>query len=274
MKKIILITIIQILTLQINAQTKLKGNKVVILQDREIEYFNKIIVKNDLKVFLLNGDTPKVTVETDENLQEYIVTRTEDNVLEIYISQTISSSKKLNIYVTVADDLLDLELRDKADVFAENVIDCTVLNINTSGKSKLKFGCSASTVNINTDDSSDVDLVISNADKTNIESDGNSNLKLNIKTNTFTAILLNKSSIKTVGNCKTIEAICSDNSNFNGKDFLADNIVVNALDNADVSINASKFIELTAENNSKVYIYDQPQVNLKKFSDKATIYKK
>lgn len=274
MKKIIFITIIQILTFQLTAQVKLKGNKVVILQEREIDYFDKIIVKNNLKVFLLNGDTPKVSVETDENLQEYIVTRTEDQTLEIYINQNITSSKTLNIYITIADKLLDLELRDKANVIAENVIECNELYISTSDKCKLKLECNASTININSKDSSEIDLILSNGNNTNIIASGSSNVKLNLKTNNFTAKLFNNSSLKPIGNSKKIEVITNGNGNFMGKDFLADDVLVSSFDSSNVSVNASKYIELTAENNSKVTIYNQPKVNLKKFTDKATLYKK
>jgi hypothetical protein len=58
------------------------------------------------------------------------------------------------------------------------------------------------------------------------------------------------------------------------KDLLADTISMIALDRSDVAVNAAVKLEVTAENDAEVYIYDNPEIIIKKFSDKAVLFKK
>jgi len=135
MKNLSITIILAILTINGFAQTKLKGNKKVITQNREVEYFNKIVVKNDLKVIFSNGTRAEVSVETDENLQDAITTRSEGGTLDIYISQPIATSKQLMVYVSVVDTLLTIETRDKASITSENEIITNQLNLMSFDKS-------------------------------------------------------------------------------------------------------------------------------------------
>lgn len=274
MKNLSITIILAILTINGFAQTKLKGNKKVITQSREVEYFNKIVVKNDLKVIFSNGTRAEVSVETDENLQDAITTRSEGGTLDIYISQPIATSKQLMIYVSVVDTLLTIETRDKASITSENEIITNQLNLMSFDKSIQKMICHANKINIEAEGSSDMELTLIADEATNIKAEGNSNLKLNLKTNSFDCFIQNSASVKPVGNCKTININSNDNGDYSGKEMLAESIVLEALDKSEVSVNASKNLEIEAQNDVKVYIYSNPKILLKKFTDKAVLFKK
>lgn len=274
MKNLALLFVISFLSLSIGAQEKLKGNKIVSFQDRDVTYFNKIIVKDDLKVMLSSGSAVEVSVETDENLQDAITTRVSGGVLEVYINQKIATSKKLLVYVKVADTLLTVETRDKAKVVVENEINVGQLNIMAFDKSSQEIICHANTANIIADGTSDLNLVLNVDSFTNATADQNSTVKLNLKTNLLNCTLNNSGLVKPIGNCKTINVEAHDNGNFSGKDLLADNISMIALDRSDVAVNAAVKLEVTAENDAEVYIYDNPEIIIKKFSDKAVLFKK
>ncbi len=274
MKNLSITIILAILTINGFAQTKLKGNKKVITQNREVEYFNKIVVKNDLKVIFSNGTRAEVSVETDENLQDAITTRSEGGTLDIYISQPIATSKQLMVYVSVVDTLLTIETRDKASITSENEIITNQLNLMSFDKSIQKMICHANKINIEAEGSSDMELTLITDEATNIKAEGNSNLKLNLKTNSFDCFIQNSASVKPVGNGKTININSNDNGNYSGKEMLAESIVLEALDKSEVSVNASKNLEIEAQNDVKVYIYSNPKILLKKFTDKAVLFKK
>lgn len=274
MKNLALLLVISFLNISIGAQEKLKGNKIVSFQDREVTYFNKIIVKDDLKVMLSSGSAVQVNVETDENLQNAITTRVSEGVLEVYINQKIASSKKLLVYVKVADTLLTVETRDNAKIVVESEINVSELNIMAFDKSSQEIICHANNANIIADGTSDLNLVLNVDSFTNVTADQNSTVKLNLKTNLLNCTLNNSGLVKTVGNCKSIQVEAHDNGNFSGKDLLADTISMIALDRSDVAVNAAVSLEVTAENDAEVYIYDNPEIIMKKFSDKAVLFKK
>ena len=274
MKNQLFILLFSLLAINIFSQEKLKGNKEVITQERYVESFNKIVVKSDLKVMLSQGNTSGVKVETDENLQDVVVTRVNGGQLEIYLGQKIYSSKKLLIYVTVADTILTIETRNKSKVLSDTSIKLNQLNVMAFDKSYQKLSFEVNSANIFAEGGANIESNLNATSFTNISTKQNSSVRINLKTDLLNCVLNNSSLIKPVGNCKTIYVEAKENGNFSGKDMLSDVAKVTAFDRTDVAINALKTVELSAENNSEIYIYDNPEVIVKKFTDKATMFKK
>ena len=67
----------------LSAQEKLKGNKEVTSENRNISEFQKIEIIDDMDIYLNFGETQSVIVETDSNLHEVITTDIKDGVLTI-----------------------------------------------------------------------------------------------------------------------------------------------------------------------------------------------
>jgi hypothetical protein len=274
MKKFLMLLLLFI-TIASFGQTKLKGNKVVSIQDRDVEYFNKIVVKDNIKVLLFGGSEVEVNVETDENLQEAVITEVSNGVLEIYISQPIATSKALNIYVKVQEDAdLTIETRDKSKVSSDTEIRLEWVVLNSFDKSNQNLNIKTKKSEIIAVNNSEIELNLNSEESTNLTSEDNSKINLNLKTNILNCILDHSANMKILGNCKEINIDAQGNGNFNGKDLLADNIILSANEKTDVSVNASKNLEISAENDTEIYIYDNPQIVIKKFADKAVLFKK
>lgn len=86
-----------------NAQKKLRGNRNVVKELRITEPFNGIEVQNGLTVYLTQNDTAQIFIETDENLQENIITRVQNGILVCSIYKPIRRAKELNLYVNTPD---------------------------------------------------------------------------------------------------------------------------------------------------------------------------
>lgn len=273
MKKILFILTI-FLSFSVLSQTKLKGNKVVTIENREVGFFNKIIVKDDLKVILSTSNSVEVMVEADENLQEAIITEVTDNTLEVYLTQPILTSKKLMIYVKVTDTDLSLETRDKAKLVSETELSTGQLSCTAFDRSSQKITVRANNASIIGQNNADIDLTLNAEQLTKVMVSEGSSVKMNLKTELLESHLTGNGTIKPIGNCTNITVEAHDSGNFNAKDMLAHDVVINAFDKSDVAVNADRTVEVSAENNTEIYIYDEPQVVLKKFTDKASIFKK
>ena len=70
----IAVIFIFLITSIISAQEKLKGNKIVVMEDRAISDFTKIEVIDNVNVNLTYNENQSVAVETDSNLQSAILT--------------------------------------------------------------------------------------------------------------------------------------------------------------------------------------------------------
>jgi hypothetical protein len=274
MKKVILVLVSFFLIQFSQAQDKLKGNKNVTTQHREIDNFNAILIKDNLHVSISESPNSKVSVETDENLQIAVETRVTNGVLEVYLSQPIARKKKLNVVIGVTDSIQKIEVRDNASLIGENEIHCTNMNIVAQDNASLKLKFRLNNLTATIDDRSDATIEASTKDDVIIALDHNADLKLKTTCDKLSVNVSESSLLKASGNCKDLEIISNDNGSFKGKELLTDNATVQATDRSDVYINASKKLVVNIENNAELYIYDNPELIIEKFSDKATLFKK
>lgn len=76
------------------------GNGNVTQENRSVTEFSGIKSSAGITVLISQGNENEIIVETDENLQEYIKTQVENQVLKIYPSTSIRGSKVLKVHVT------------------------------------------------------------------------------------------------------------------------------------------------------------------------------
>ena len=159
MKKLIFIFLISLVFAPFSNAQKLKGNKNVTLENREIDSFNTIIVKNDLHVILEESQENNVRVETDENLQSAVEIRVSNKVLEVYLSQDIRRKKTLKIYIGVTDLLQRIEVLDHAKITGEKSIHTGIIELITEDNGTLEVNIIEPDISIVGKDKSDMKLV-------------------------------------------------------------------------------------------------------------------
>ena len=127
-----------------------RGNGKVSSETRSVSSFNAIDVSGAFEVYITQGTTQAVIVETDENLQKLIKTRVEDNTLHIETSESISHSTCMKIHLTVTE-LKKIDISGAVDIRTENKLTVPDLFIDGSGAAdakmelavqKLKIDCS------------------------------------------------------------------------------------------------------------------------------------
>ena len=121
--------------LTVNAQTG--GNKKVITEVREVPSFNKIDAGSTLNVLIKSGEIQSVKVETDENLQELVMTEVRENTLFIS-SRSVKSYTRLNIYVT-ASRLQGINAHGGSHITSEDTIRSEMFEIIASGASEMQL---------------------------------------------------------------------------------------------------------------------------------------
>ena len=75
MKKVLFCSAIVVLLLQgcfSIIENRVKGNGHVTVEERQVTSFDELRIDGVFKVYFTQGDTEKVEVEIDENLQQYI----------------------------------------------------------------------------------------------------------------------------------------------------------------------------------------------------------
>jgi len=127
-----------------------RGNGKTSSETRAVSTFNSIDVSGAFDVYITQGTVQSVIVETDENLQKFIKTKVEDNILHIETREPISHYTCMKIHLTVTE-LKKIDVSGAVDIRTENKLTVPDLSIDASGAAdakmdlavqKLKIDCS------------------------------------------------------------------------------------------------------------------------------------
>ncbi len=117
----------------------IKGNENVIPVEKSLEHFDALHVSGIFKVFLVEGDTPQIRIETDENLHEYVIAEVKNNSLHLGMEKGNNyDPTKLVAYVTV-NRLNELSISGAASITSEHALSSENMIISLSGASNLEL---------------------------------------------------------------------------------------------------------------------------------------
>lgn len=133
------------------------GNGKLLKQDRPVTAFNSIEVGGAFNIILTQGEKESLAVETDENLQEYIITKVNGNKLSISTKKGMGKSKALNLYITIKD-LKKLDISGATNLKTLALITFKEIEINASGATDIKMTILAEKLNLTMSGSGDAEL--------------------------------------------------------------------------------------------------------------------
>lgn len=112
-----------------------KGNGNIVKSDRDLSGFDEIDVSGNFEVHLMEANDFKVTVQADDNLQDFIETYVKGDRLYIKSDKHLSSDD-LKIFVSMKE-LHELDLSGASEVHMKNEFNTEELSIEVSGAAQL-----------------------------------------------------------------------------------------------------------------------------------------
>jgi len=260
-------------TVAISAQEKLKGNKEVTTENREISNFSSIEVIDNIDVELIFSNNQSVTVETDSNLQSAINTEVSNDVLTIKLNAKILRKKELKVTVKVNSDLKNIFTYNNSKVLSKNSLNIDSLAINTFDNSDIDLKLNSKLITINAKKTSDLKFEIL-SDLLVIRNEESASIKATINTNSIETTILDRSNLDLTGNTNNLNLEALGNSSFKGKDLETNTTFVNASNNAKAYIQCVESIDISTKNSAEIFIYSNPKITITEFFDKSSIHKK
>ncbi|MCD6423907.1 MAG: DUF2807 domain-containing protein [Anaerolineales bacterium] len=146
-----------------------RGSGDVIVEDRKVSGFDKILVEGAGRLILTQGDSESLSIETDDNLIEYIRTEVVGDTLEIgFEDDVVFSSGKGRVALDPSDgfvfriSVIDLEaisVSGAADIEMDK-IKTDRLDITFSGAGRVSVDdLDAGSLNVHVSGAGDVNLV-------------------------------------------------------------------------------------------------------------------
>ncbi len=262
-----------LLSTSLIAQDKLKGNKEVTSENKNISDFTKIEIIDNVDVLLVYNKSQSVTVETDSNLQNAILTEVKDGILTVRTNSRIIRKKKLIIHIKVNEGIEEIFAYNNANVKSKNLLVIDSITINAFDNSDFDLKLNSKIATVNSKKTSNLKLEIL-CQETFINAEESSDIEATIDNQNTVIYSLDRSSVSLEGTTGYLEVETLGNSAFKGEDFISINAMVNATNNTDVYIHATESIDIFAKNSAKVYLYSNPTITLSEFFDKASLHKK
>jgi len=228
---------------------KVKGSGIVVLEEHELEVsINTLIVEGDFTIVLSQGEAPFYSIETDDNLLEFIKFEVEDSTLTISANHRITRKKKLDIQVTL-NTIRAISLDDGAKMEGNKTLKGERLNITAADGATFEFDVEYLDV---------VQLALyTNADGSIQAKTGYGNISLD-----------NRASLDAYFVSDSLMIVQNDTAKMKFK------IKLNMSDSSDAIVNCKEQLEIYLEDSAALDIYGDPEIKVEGLKNKARISKK
>lgn len=253
---------------------KVKGSKIVKLEQKEIGSFESLEVEDNLEVFLVKGNECALEIEADDNLIEFVDYKLAGNNLRISTTKDISSYKKLSVRVTYTDKFNMVISKDETNVTALSDVVLDNVTFKTYDYSKLFLNANTKSFTLMANDKSKVELNLKSV-KTAIDLSKSAYVKALISSSEMRFDLYQKSSAEVEGDVIELKLRLDNNTDFIGRKLTAKNASLETAGYSKSSINISNIATVDASGNSEIQLYGEPlKIEMKRFADSAELRKK
>jgi hypothetical protein len=275
MKKIITLLILftTILTFA-QKKEKVKGSKIVKLEQKQVNDFESLEVENNLEIFLIKGNECGIEIEADDNLIEFVEYKLAGKNLRISTSKDISSYKKLSVRVTYTDKFNLVSAKDETNVTALSDVVLDNVTFKSYDYAKLFLNAKTKSFTLMANDRSKVELNLK-SEKTAIDLSKSAYVKALISSGEMKFDMYQKATAEVEGDVLDLKLRLDNNTDFTGKKLTAKNALVEVSGYANSSIAISNIATIDASGNSEIALYGEPvKIEIKHLIDSATLRKK
>jgi len=275
MKKITLLLVAVLVATSAFSQKKekLKGSKIVTIEQKQVEAFDGLEVQDNLTISLIKGDKNGVELEADDNLQNSLSISMNGSVLILGSAQEVSGFKKYNIRVTYTDSFKSVVAKGKSKINALEEIKIDEISFHAWDDASLYLNIGAKSFSLIANDKSHSEIN-AKTESTRIELSKNSSLKALISSTQLTCDLYQKGTANIEGDAIDMKLRLDNNSNFDGKKLTVKNMQLIAEGYANCSLLVDTTLSIEASGNSEILFYGDAKPELKRFTDSVKLFKK
>ena len=271
---IILLTVILFSTVALSQKKeKIKASKIVTVSQKEIGNFDSLEILDNIDVFLVKGNSCAIEIEADDNTHEIIDFKLSGSTLRIGLTHDITGAKKTSVRVTYTDSFKMLVAKGEADVTALAEVNLADITFKCYDESRLFLNANCKNFTLIANDKSKVEINLKSED-TVLELSKNAYVKGLISTLKLKCDMYQKSVAIIEGDADDFKLRMDNYSNFTGKNLTSKTASLIVEANSKNSILATTKLILEASGKSETHFYGEGKVELKKFVEEATLFKK
>lgn len=274
MKKLLVITFTCLVAFTFaQKKEKIKGSKIVTIEKKQIEAFESIEILDNFEVSLVKGELCGLEIEADDNLHEVIDLAMNGTMLRIGSTKTISGYKKLSLRIIYTDAFKEIIARNDAKIATVSTMELPKINIRAYDDAKLLLNAKTDEFALALDDKAEIEMNVK-AKKSTINLLKNAEAKAVLVGDTATLDLYQKSEAKVEGDCNNLVLRLDNSASFSGKNLTVKNTELTIEESCNAEVNVKDNLKLDASGKSEVQLYNDPKIEIIRFSDNAVLRKK
>jgi len=260
-------------TLSAQQKEKIKGSKVVTLEQKEIGDFENLEVSDNLEIFLIKGDKCGIEIEADDNLHEAIDINLHAGTLQLAAAKQVTGAKKFSVKITYTDSFKMVTANGNSNITALSDLEVPDFTFKSFDSAKIFANVKTKNFMLSANDKSKTELNLT-SEQTAIEMGKTAHLKALISTTAMKFDMYQKSTAVIEGDVIDLKLRLDNNSNFTGKNLTSKNaeLTVEGYTVCSILINTTAVID--ASGKSEIQLYGDQKIEMKNFVDNATLAKK
>jgi len=251
---------------------KIKGSRVLAKESDKLDDFHVIEVSDNLEVTIFKGNRNSYELQADDNLIDVLKFEIDDDVLKIYSTKKITSSKKIEIQVNF-EDLAAVVIKDDAKLFSKNTIEFRTFSLESRDDSFFDLDIEVDSLVLNLFSNSSGKLNLK-GEKASIDLEDKTQLKGNIVLDSLTMGMNEKSLAKVSGDVIDLKLDAKGSSTLKAENLKVSTANLNISNSSDISIFVSKELRLYASDKSSINLYGNPELEVDALNDQSKIVKK
>ena len=274
MKKTLSIALVFLVTLTFaQRKEKVKGSKIVKMEQKQVANFTSLEVEDNLEVFLVKGDECALEIEADDNLIEFVDFKNAGNNLRISTTRDLNSFKKLSVRVTYTSSFNLVIAKNETNVTALSDVDLTTITFKSYDYSKLYLNVKSKEFTLMANDKSKIELNLK-SDKAAIDVSKSANVKALISSKDLSLDMYQKGEAKIEGDVLNFKLRADNNTYFDGSKLTTTYTQLFADGFSNSKINVKTNVSIDAAGKSEIQLFGEPKIEIKRFTDSASIAKK
>jgi hypothetical protein len=274
-KKISFLLTLLLFTSLVVAQKKekIKGSKIVTVSVKEIPVFENIEINDNFEVFLVKSEKPSFEIEADDNLHDIISYEVIAGSLKVTSLREVTGEKKFAIRINYTSELKLITAKNESSIHALADLELDNITIKNYDNSRAFLNVKANYFALILNDKAEAEINIK-ADNTSIELSKNADLKALLTSKELKLDMYQKSQATIEGNVNNAKIRLDNDIVLTAKKLVIADLELTIENYAKCYINVTDELALIASGKSEIELLGNSKIEISKFTNNATLYKK
>lgn len=252
---------------------KIKGSKIVTVSVKEIPSFENIEINDNFEVFLVKSDKPSLEIEADDNLHEIINYEVAGGTLRVSSLREAIGVKKFALRINYTSELKLITAKNESSIHALADLELENITIKNYDNSRAFLNVKANYFALMLNDKSEAEINVK-ADNTSLELSKNAELKALVTSPELKLDMYQKSQAEIEGNVNNAKMRLDNYAVLTAKKLVIATLDLSTESYAKSFINVTNTLNLAASGKTETELLGESKIQITKFLNNATLYKK